>query len=170
MMAIRNIQWFLGRNIGPRRALCGLDALIWGSTSDPHSHASDIIQVVDQTNPSAMSKFFRDKIVLWAPRFPSWLWIVFFWSKKRPDTLRHFSFSARAFEVASMAIGNFAASLLIYAAITSLYFTAGKAASIVGVVVIALVITVCSVLFRNQQFISMLATYVKSTTYLAQPD
>ncbi|KAF1840533.1 uncharacterized protein K460DRAFT_421472 [Cucurbitaria berberidis CBS 394.84] len=121
---LRTVQAFQDKRNMP---LFGLDASVWGSLCDPESHAFDIIQVVEQSNPSAIGRFFRDKILLWAPRLPEWLWILFFWSKKRPDAFHQYRFSGRAFEVASLALGNIATSLLVYAAVTSLYFAnAGK--------------------------------------------
>lgn len=140
--------------------LLGLDAEIWGSGSESEGHSLDIYQVIDRPTPSTIGKFLRDKFVLWAPRFPNWLWLLLTWSTIRPDTFGYLRFSERKIEVITLAIGNMTASLLIYAAVTSLYLTSGHASSIAGVLVISVTITTCSLLFGNQQFISMVATYV----------
>jgi hypothetical protein len=131
---------------------------IWGSRINPRGHASDIIQVVDRPSSSVIGNFFRNKVLTLAPRFPAWLWLLLFWSKKRPDSFQHYNFSSHTFEIITLAVGNFAASLIIYTAITALYLIEGRAASVVGIAVISVAITVCSVLFGNHQFISMLAT------------
>lgn len=137
--------------------LSGQDASIWGSASNPSDHTSDLIQVVDQPRASVLASLLRDKFTPSAPHLPEWL--------SNRDTLRIYRFSNRLFEGFSLAMGNLVTSVLVYGAVCLLYFTKGKVAGIVGVVVMASVTTVCSVLFRNQQFISMLSTYVM-TRYL----
>lgn len=155
---LRTIQWVLNRPVGFAHPLTGVDASAWGSVKAPQDHASDMIQVVGRSNPNAVGRFLRNKFLLWAPQLLSWLWSLFFCSKKRPEPLRQYDFSSRVFDVVSLVLGNFVTSLLVYAAVTSLYFSNGKAASVAGIFAIASIITVCSILFRNQHFISMLAT------------
>jgi hypothetical protein len=149
---------FLDQIDGPQGALLGLDGAVWGSTDDQDGHAFDIHQVMNPPSPSKIGRIFWDKCRLWAPYFPTWLWVALTWSRRRPDTLRYETFNMRKFDVVIEMIGNITASLLIYGAVTSLYLTAERASSLAGVLVIAVTITACSLLFRNQRFISMLAT------------
>jgi len=147
------LQGFMDEHI----TLSGSDSTAWGSTDEPTDHAPDLIQVVDQRSPSTMGKFFRDKFLLWMPRSPTLQRLVI-GSTTAPDKWGHYNFSNRRFEVISLLLGNLATSILIYVAVTSLYLTAGSAARIAGVIIIAATITACSVLFQNQQFISMIST------------
>ncbi|OAL55945.1 hypothetical protein IQ07DRAFT_595584 [Pyrenochaeta sp. DS3sAY3a] len=147
---LKAIQRFLAHPSGARCSLSGNDALTWGSLSNPSDHTSDLIQVVDQPRASALASLLRDKFAPSAPHLPERL--------SNRDKIRIYRASNRSFEVFSLAVGNLVTSVLVYGAVCLLYFTNGKVAGIVGVVVMASVTTACSVLFRNQQFISMLAT------------
>jgi hypothetical protein len=152
--AIHLIQGFIATNI---TSFAGLDSAVWGSLAEPTSHAPDMIQVVDLPSPSTVGRFLKDKFLLWIPKLPGWLQILLTGSRRRPDIYGHYKFSNRRLDMVLLLIGNVAASLLMYAAVTSLYLTAGSASSIAGVIIVALTITICSILFQNQQFISMLA-------------
>ena len=101
-----------------------------------------------------MGGFLRNKFLLWIPKFPGWLP----GSRRHPDSYGLYDFSSHSFEVVSMSIGNIVASLLIYAAVTSLYFTAGSVSGVIGVIVIGVTVTICSILFHNQQLVSMVGT------------
>jgi hypothetical protein len=156
---LRTVQSFLLQHAGDH-PLSGCDAPVWGSLYNPHGHATDIIQVVKQTDLSTLGRIFRDKSLSWAPRMPEWLFMLLFWSRRRADMFHHYQHSSRTFEIVSLSIGHFVTSFFVYGAVALLYFTSNKAASVAAVIIIAGTITVCSILFRNQQFISMLATYV----------
>lgn len=108
--------------------------------------------------PSTMSSVFRDKFLLLIPNLPAWLKAPFTGLMGQPDKYGYYSFSNRKLEVVLLSIGNVATSLLMYVAVTTLYFTSGSASSVVGVIAIALTITVCGTLFQNQQFITILGT------------
>lgn len=157
---LQPIQDFLSRPDGCGDSLLGCDAHTWGSMHNPQDFASDLIQVVERPRVTAIGKLLRRLVLRWAPDLPSWLFLLIFWSKKRPDILHQYSFSSRAFDVMTSLMGNIVTSLLVYAAVTFLYLTDSEAASVAGVLVVAGIITICSVLFRNQQFTSMLATCV----------
>ena len=96
----------------------------------------------------------RNKFLFWIPKLPGWLPGF----RRHPDSYGLYDFSSHSFEVVSMSIGNIVASLLIYAAVTSLYFTAGNVSSVIGVIVIGVTVTICSILFHNQQLVSMVGT------------
>ncbi|KAI4915778.1 hypothetical protein J4E90_004224 [Alternaria incomplexa] len=155
---LRNLQVLFDQTRGPPGALLGLDGAVWGSTNDQEGHAFDIYQIIDQPSLSKIGRFFWDKFALWAPYIPTWLWMALTWSRPPPDGYVYEAFSMRRFEAVVELSGNILASLLIYVAVTSLYLTAERASSVVGVIVIAVIITACSLLFRNQKFISMLST------------
>jgi len=138
-------------------ALAGADAKIWGSVGSPGGHASDLIQVVQQVQPSLVGKLFNNT-VHWTPHLPAWLRLLLFWTKKQPDVFNQYSFSARAFENLALAVGNILTSLLVYGAVTLLYLSTSRALKVTAVILLALTVTVCTVLFQNQKFVVLLAT------------
>ena len=56
------------------------------------------------------------------------------------------------------ALANVLTSLLVYIAVTVVYFPGAKTLDAIMVVVIAVIVTACSILFQNQQYLSMLGT------------
>lgn len=158
--ALRNIQRYLTQKEGCGLSLSGIDASIWGSVANPSEHASDLIQVVQQMEPSVTGRFLNDKFVLWVPRFPRWLRLLVFWSKKQTDIFDQYSYSARTFENVSLGLGNIVTSLLVYAAVTLLYLSTGRALKTVTVILIAVIVTASTIMFKNQQFVAILATLV----------
>jgi type IV secretory pathway VirB6-like protein len=117
-----------------------------------------MFQVVQQVQPSVTGKFLNNTFVHWIPHLPAWLRLLLFWTKKQPDKFRQYSFSARAFENAALAVGNVLTSLLVYGAVTLLYLSTGRALKITAVILLALIVTVCTILFQNHQFVIVLVT------------
>ena len=157
-VSLENIQQFLTSPNGCHLSLIGIDAEIWGSVDHPSDHATDLIQIFPEVESSSVGRLLTQRFSKWALKSPRWLQFLFFWSKKRPDLFDLYSFSARAFENASFAIGNILTSLLVYGAVTLLYLQTGKIMKIVAVIAIATVITGCILVFRNQQFAIMIGT------------
>ncbi|KAI8940376.1 hypothetical protein NX059_004068 [Plenodomus lindquistii] len=153
--SLRQIQWQLGEQ---GRPFTGVDARIWGTCDSPQSYASDIIRLIEEPALSVMGKLLKDKALLWAPSMPKPLRTILFGHQGRKDSLRRYDMKSSRFEVASVLLGNISVSLLVYAAVTTLYFTTGKVGSVVAVLVIAGVTTLCSALFKNHQFLSILST------------
>ncbi|KAF2785824.1 hypothetical protein K505DRAFT_380661 [Melanomma pulvis-pyrius CBS 109.77] len=155
---LRNVQRYLTQKEGCGLSLTGADASLWGSAANPSGHASDLIQVVQQVEPSVTGRFLNDKFVLWVPQFPRWLRLLLFWSRKKTDVFNQYSYSARTFENVSLGLGNIVTSLLVYAAVTLLYLSTGRALKTATVILIAVIVTASTILFKNQQFVAILAT------------
>jgi hypothetical protein len=156
--ALRNVQRFIAQKEGCGLSLAGVDANLWGTVESPGRHASDIFQVVQQVEPSVIGRFLNDTFANWAPRLPGWLRLLLFWTKKTPDVFHQYSYSAQAFESVALAVGNILTSLLVYGAVTLLYLSSRRALKLAAVILLALIVTVCSVLFRNQHFAILVAT------------
>lgn len=159
-VALRNIQRFIAQREGCGLALNGIDAKVWGSLEVPEGHASDVFQVVQQVEPSIIGKFLNSTCVKWTPRLPGWLRLLLFWTKKQPDVFHQYSYSARAFENIALAVGNILTSIFVYGAVTLLYLSTRRTLKLIAVILLALIVTVCTVLFHNQKFAVLLATYV----------
>ncbi|KAF2662856.1 hypothetical protein K491DRAFT_4891 [Lophiostoma macrostomum CBS 122681] len=153
-----HVQRWLDHPKGCHMKLRGVDAPLWGSIENPSGHAGDIIQVLDQPEMSIIGAFLQNRFLRWAHKLPSWLQCVLFWSKQQPDMFDQYSRSVRSFENVTLGLGNIFTSLFVYAAVTSLYFSSGKAVNAVAVVVIAFVVTICSIFFKNEQFVVLLTT------------
>jgi hypothetical protein len=157
---LAHVQRWLNQPEGCNKRLVGVDALLWGDIRHPDAHAIDIIQVLDEPKMSVIGEFLQQHFLTWAHRLPLWLQYTLIWSKKGPDVFEQHSRSAGWFENVALAIGNVTTSLIIYGSVTSLYFTSGRAANAVSAVVVASVVTICTILFKNQQFVIMLTAYV----------
>jgi hypothetical protein len=155
---LKHVQRWLEQKECCAFALSGADAQIWGTTKDPLAHAVDLIQVVHQPEESAMKRLLQDWTPPWAHLWPRWLNVLLHRSTKVPDQFKQYNRSARSFEHTAVVLGNLATSALVYIAVTSLYLFRGEALKIAIVVTVAVVVSLCSILFRNQLFVSMLAT------------
>jgi hypothetical protein len=60
----------------------------------------------------------------------------------------------------SLTIGNIVSSSLAYGAIVLLCLIRGNAFGIAAAVIVVLLMTVCSIIFKNQHFVTVLAAYV----------
>jgi hypothetical protein len=156
--ALETVQRFIISPEGCGLALAGVDAKIWGSVESPGEHASDMFQVVRQVQPSLIGKFLNNTFVHWTPHLPAWLRLLLFWTKKQPDVFHQYNFSARAFENVALAVGNILTSLLVYGAVTLLYLSTRRALKVTAVILLALTVTACTILFQNQKFVVLLAT------------
>lgn len=137
-----------------------MDADVWGTLRDPLGHAQDIIQIIPQPEASPVGKVLQDKLLPVAHLLPRWLQYLIFWSKSKPDRFEQCSRSIPNFENFSLIFGNVVTSIVVYVAVTSLYFDTGKVLNVITTLVVTLVTTICSIFFRNQQFVVVLTAYV----------
>lgn len=135
-----------------------MDANVWGTLDNALNPALDIVQVIKQPEKSFIEDFLQDKFLLWTDNMPEWLHILLFWTKKHPDQFNQYIHSTRWFENAALLIGNIGTSALVYGAVTSLYLGTGKVSNIVTIISITFVITICGITFKNQHFVTMVAT------------
>ncbi|PSN63416.1 hypothetical protein BS50DRAFT_624158 [Corynespora cassiicola Philippines] len=124
------------------------DSAVWGSITNTRSHASDLIEVVHRPQQSIVVKFIIDRGIKWVNQM-RW--------RKRSDALGYSSFSIPFCEAITLAVGNIAVSALVYFTVTLLLFYDSKARGIIIFIVIATMLTCFGVLFKNEQFLLVLA-------------
>ena len=156
---LRTIQLFLAHRDGCRCEIEGTEASVWGYLDkDSPLHAIDMIQVIQPLKSSVIGQWLTDRFLSWIPHLPKCVLHNRLCSKSGRDAFQVYPFNIQTCDYVLSALANVLTSLLVYIAVTVVYFPGAKTLDAIMVVVIAVIVTACSILFQNQQYLSMLGT------------